>query len=94
MISGYGSDLQKMETLFLALDGAVILVSTAILTFVHPATFFPYMTRQAPKQVEAKNAFLDPTSYQPVTYEMGPLRWVLLQSGSSGVFMSNRTKTA
>lgn len=74
MISGYGSDLQKMETLFLVLDGAVILVSTAILTFVHPATFFPYMTRQTPKQVEAKSALFDPASYQPATYEMGPLR--------------------
>ncbi|KAH6693497.1 RTA1 like protein-domain-containing protein [Plectosphaerella plurivora] len=74
MISGYGSDLQKNETLFLVLDGSMILISTAILTFVHPATFFPFMTRQAPKQVVEKAASLDPASYPPSSYEMSPMR--------------------
>lgn len=74
MISGYGSDLQKMETLFLVLDGAMILLSTTILTFVHPANYFPFMTRQAQVPAEVKVITPQPTQYQRGSYEMSPLR--------------------
>lgn len=43
---GYGSDLQKNETLFLVLDGGMILFATTLLTVFHPAVYFPYMTRE------------------------------------------------
>ncbi|KAH6662430.1 RTA1-like protein [Plectosphaerella plurivora] len=43
MAMGWGSSLQKNETTFLILDGAMILSSVTLLTVFHPATFFPFM---------------------------------------------------
>lgn len=41
MAMGWGSSLMQNETLFLILDGAMILLAVTILCAFHPALFFP-----------------------------------------------------
>ncbi|KAF4953930.1 hypothetical protein FSARC_12286 [Fusarium sarcochroum] len=43
MSMGWGSELQKNETLFLILDGGMILLATVSLTIFHPAIYFSSM---------------------------------------------------
>ncbi|TVY73593.1 Sphingoid long-chain base transporter RSB1 [Lachnellula suecica] len=43
MAGGWGSGLQRDETLFLVLDGAVVAIAAIALTLAHPAIFFPVM---------------------------------------------------
>lgn len=41
MQTGWASDLMQNETLFLILDGAMVLLAVLTLTVFHPAFFFP-----------------------------------------------------
>lgn len=41
MALGWGSSLMQDETLFLILDGAMILLAVSILCAFHPGLFFP-----------------------------------------------------
>ncbi|KAL2071775.1 hypothetical protein VTL71DRAFT_13010 [Oculimacula yallundae] len=43
MAGGWGSTLQRDETLFLILDGAAVAIAAIALTIAHPAIFFPVM---------------------------------------------------
>lgn len=45
MASGWGSELQKNETTFLVLDGAMVLGACIILTVFHAHFFFPYLSK-------------------------------------------------
>ncbi|KAI9047304.1 hypothetical protein LZ554_008752 [Drepanopeziza brunnea f. sp. 'monogermtubi'] len=43
MAGGWGSELQRDESLFLILDGATVAIACIALTAAHPALFFPVM---------------------------------------------------
>lgn len=43
MQTGWASELMQNETLFLILDGAMILAAVLTLTVFHPAFFFPFL---------------------------------------------------
>lgn len=45
MQSGWGSDLMKDEATFLIFDGALLLIACGVLTVIHPAIFFKYMSK-------------------------------------------------
>lgn len=48
---GWANELMQNETLFLILDGAMIMFAVILLTLFHPALLFPFMgTKQAEKE--------------------------------------------
>lgn len=46
MRTGWASSLMQNETLFLIMDGAMILLSVLTLNFFHPAFFFPFLGKK------------------------------------------------
>lgn len=63
MTMGWGSELQKNETTFLILDGGMMLLATSIVTIIHPAKFFPFMTREMATE-NNKTEFSDAESHE------------------------------
>jgi hypothetical protein len=45
MAGGWGSGLQRDETKFLILDGAMVVLASICLTIAHPGIFFPFLGR-------------------------------------------------
>ena len=43
---GWGSTLMKNETLFMILDGALLMLACGALTIFHPAVWFPFMSKR------------------------------------------------
>lgn len=50
MATGWGSDLMKDEITFLIFDGAMVLLSVALVTIIHPANFFPQISKKGRQQ--------------------------------------------
>lgn len=79
MQTGWASDLMQNETLFLTLDGAMILLAVIILTSFHPAFFFPALSKgkDGTKQKEKKSSVdSDVSEEQGMQTDLnsGPLR--------------------
>lgn len=62
-------DVLRNEPLFLVFDGAMLLVSIALISFLHPYNFFPYLgvKTKARKQFEQNGGF----PMRPVQYQSG-----------------------
>ncbi|ROT42928.1 hypothetical protein SODALDRAFT_269840 [Sodiomyces alkalinus F11] len=58
MSMGWANELMQNETLFLILDGAMILLAAMLLTVVHPALLFPFMGKvgEEKEQIMAERA--------------------------------------
>ncbi|SPO01499.1 related to phospholipid-translocating ATPase [Cephalotrichum gorgonifer] len=50
---GWGNDLMQNETLFLILDGAMVLIAVILLTVFHPNYFFPFLSNNKEKKFSA-----------------------------------------
>lgn len=58
MAMGWANELMQNETLFLILDGAMILLAVMLLTLFHPALLFPFMGKvgEEKEQIMAERA--------------------------------------
>ena len=50
---GWGNSLMQNETLFLILDGAMILIAVGLLTIFHPNFYFPFLSKKKDKKASA-----------------------------------------